>query len=156
MTTEQGCPWVRVEKEKDKESTNDRDGSEHNDKEIPPPKCPAKLLCSLVLLFPHSVTLYSASSRFFMHSIFSLTQSFCLLLFSSSPTLSKWSAAKFIICSGNGLFWLMTWPLRPILPCKNQRVGACLRMHVCHCVCVLVFLPLWEQAGASVFWEYFS
>ncbi len=108
---------------------------------------------SPVLLFSHSVTLYSASPHLFIHSISFLAQSFCLLSLSSSPTLSKWSAAEFIICSGNGVFWLMTWPLGPILPGKNQRVGACLWMHVCHYVCILVFLPLWEPAGVLEFWS---
>lgn len=107
------------------------------------PKMSCQNYCDCVLLFSHSVTLYSASPHLFMHFIFFFTQSFCLLSLSSSPTLSKWSAAEFIICSGNGVFWLMTWPLGPVLPGKKISVWA----PAYACMCVFVFLSLWELLG---------
>lgn len=71
----------------------------------------------------------------------------------STPPFSKQGAAEFTICSGNGVFWLMNWPFGQILPGHHQLLGACLRMHACHWVCISVCVNIiwYSSPWGSVF-----
>lgn len=91
-----------------------------------------------------------------MHSIFLFTQSFCLLSLSSPPTLSKWSAAEFIICSG-----VLTDDLTFGANIAWQKICMWVSVYACMCgmvyvfpVCVYPCIPVFVRTRVLDFWSH--